>query len=106
MTAKRTIEIWETEGTQEAKAALPTLGKARIQATQIDISILSENLKQVLTNFQQVLDEQPKSASGYYIDEIELNLGVSGNGSIALIGKLEAGIQAGIKIKLKRETKG
>lgn len=100
------IEILEVEGNKDEKAALPTLGKARIKTTQVDMSILSANLKEVLAEFQQVVEDQPMTASGYYLDEIELSLGVSGNGSIFLLGKVEAGVQASIKVKIKRENKG
>ena len=106
MSINRTIEIWETEAADaDTKHALPSLGKARVKSTEIDISVLSGNLKEVLDNFQTLLDEQPESKSGYYVDEIELSLGVNGKGSVALIGKLEAGMQASIKVKIKRESK-
>jgi hypothetical protein len=98
------IEVWEIDSL-DTKAALPTFGKAQIKATQVEVSVLSSNLKEVIKSFQAVLDEQSDSTDGYYIDEIELNLVVKGNGSIALIGKLEAGVEAGIKVKLKRKFK-
>ncbi len=78
-----------------------TFGK--IKAYEIDMSILSNNLKQTLADFQKIMDDLPKSASGYCIDEVELNMGVNGNGGIALIGKLEVGVEAAIKIKIKRK---
>jgi hypothetical protein len=106
----RKIEIWEAEQPEDMqdgkKHALPMLGKARVKTTEIDMSILTGNLKEILSDFQQVIDEQPESKSGYYVDEIELCFGVTGKGSVALIGKLEAGMQASIKVKIKREAKG
>ena len=65
---------------------------------------LADNLKQVLSDFQQVMDGLPQSADGYCIDEIELNMGVNGSGGIALIGRMEVGIEAAIKVKIKRES--
>lgn len=107
MSNRRTIEVWESdvEETGDKKHALPSFGKARIKTIEVDMAILTGNLKDVLTEFQSVLDEQPESKSGYYIDEIELCFGVNGKGSVALIGKLEAGVQASIKVKIKRESK-
>lgn len=106
MNTKRTIEVWDLdEESGNKKHALPSLGKTRIKATQVDMAVLTGNLKEVLTDFQTVLDEQPESKSGYYVDEIELCLGVNGEGSVAFIGKLEAGMQASIKVKIKREAK-
>lgn len=70
----------------------------------VNITVLSDNLKEVLTNFQQLVNDIPKPASGYFIDEIEINLGVNGSGGIALIGKMEVGMEAAIKVKIKREA--
>lgn len=71
----------------------------------VDVVNLSDNLKEVLTNFQEIVNDVPKPASGYFIDEIEINLGVNGSGGVALIGKLEVGMKAAIKVKIKREAK-
>ena len=98
-----TIEVWDIESIDSAtRNALPTLGRAKVATTEVDLETLSENLKTVLSKFQAMLDEQPEAKSGYCVDEIEVSLGVNGKGSIALIGKLEAGMQAGIKVKFKR----
>lgn len=105
MGSERKIEIWEIESAPDAKAALPALGRAKFLASEIDMSIFSGNLKQLLVDFQVVFDSWPKSPSGYYVDEIELNLGVNGKGGIALIGKLEMGVQAGIKVKIRRKNR-
>jgi len=102
--SKSEIEIWSIESKSNIKAGLPTLGKAskRIESTHVDVVTLSENLNNFLAEFQKVLEKQPTSKSGYEIDEIELSLGVSANGGIALLGKLEAGMEASIKVKLKK----
>jgi hypothetical protein len=106
MSDKRTIEIWGLDAAEtDTKHALPMLGKSRLKSTEVEMTLLSDNLKEVLADFQTLLDEQPKSKSGYYVDEIELSLGVNGKGSVALIGNLEAGMQASIKVKIKRESK-
>jgi len=98
-----TIEVWDIETTETAtRNALPSLGRQRTSTTEVDLETLSENLKAVLSRFQAVLDEQPVAKAGYCVDEIEVSLGVTAKGSIALIGKLEAGMQAGIKVKFKR----
>ncbi|WP_130907549.1 hypothetical protein [Pseudomonas sp. Sample_16] len=99
----RSIEVWDIETTETVtRNALPSLGRPKINTTEVDLEILSENLKTVLSRFQAMLDEQPVAKSGYCVDEIEVSLGVNAKGSIALIGKLEAGMQAGIKVKFKR----
>lgn len=127
--AKRTIEVWAPVALGEAgasvslpaapaapsldfdmgerlSATVPTLNLSsalgKIKAYQVDMSLLSNNLRETLADFQQMMDGIPESISGYRIEEIELNLGVSGNGGIALIGKLDVGMEAAIKIKIKR----
>ena len=97
------IEVWDIETSDPAtRNALPSLSRPKVSTTEVDLEILSENLKAVLNKFQTMLDEQPVAKSGYCVDEIEISLGVNGKGSIALIGKLEVGMQAGIKVKFKR----
>lgn len=74
----------------------------KFRAYTVPMSQLSNNLKQTLSDFQQLMEDLPKPASGYCIDEIELHLGINGNGGIALIGKLTVGMEAAIKVKIKR----
>jgi hypothetical protein len=103
------IEIWtsstlgDTLAVGDTKAALPKLGRAKYEVSHVQLSVLLGNLSGLIEAFQAALKEPPKATSGYHVDEIELNLGVNANGGIALLGKLETGIEAGIKVKFKRE---
>ena len=100
----QTISIW-TEIPDDTAAAFPRLGKnATLQVIQVGPAAISENLKEFLTNFQKVLAEQTPSIEGYALEEIELSLVVNAAGGIELVGKASAGVQAGIKIKLKKTT--
>jgi hypothetical protein len=98
------IEIWQTVTDSDNRAALPTFGKARGQVVEVDASVLTSNLQKLLREFQKVLDEQPESPTGYRVEEIELNLAVSGKGGFTLIGMVEAGVQASVKVKIKRAS--
>jgi hypothetical protein len=49
------------------------------------------------------LDVDTSKESKFYVDELEISLAINASGGVELIGKLEAGAQAGIKIKLKRK---
>jgi hypothetical protein len=104
MNEERKVEIWQSVSESDVKAALPTFGRSRVQVTQVDAPDLAKNLKNLLANFQELLDEQPQTSTGYHIEEIELSLGVNGKGGFALIGMVEAGVQASVKVKLKKTS--
>lgn len=96
------IDIWTEMTDDDSKSALPRLGKAAgMQVVKVGANVLAENMQSFLALLDEVLSNQPKSVSGYSIDEIELNLAVNAHGGIELVGKLTAGMEAGIKIKLK-----
>lgn len=99
----RTIEIWTQGPALEAKAALPALGRPRLEISEVRVSDLAQNLGALLNEVQTAFDAAQNAASAYVVDEIELNIGVSAKGGLALIGKVEAGMEAGIKVKLKRK---
>jgi hypothetical protein len=99
------IEVWNANAEDLThsikKAGLPDFGGGS-STEVVDMSVLANNLKNVLSDFQEIVDETPKSTSGYQIDEIEISLGVNAKGGFALIGKLEAGMSAGVKVKIKK----
>ena len=105
--ARKTIEVWTIsaqEQEEEVKAAFPKLGLQRaVEVSHIDSAVLTDNLRDFLNNFQTLtLDTGEHNENGFAVQEIELSLGVSAKGGIALIGKAEVGIYAGIKVKLAR----
>jgi hypothetical protein len=99
----RTIEIWTPAPAPEGKAALPMLGRQRLEVGEIRVSDLADNLGSLLADVQTAFEKAQLAASAYAIEEIELSIGVNAKGGLALIGKLEAGMEAGIKVKLKRK---
>lgn len=72
----------------------------------IDSVTLSKNLKEFLTNLQPVLDEASLLPGNFKINEIALNLAISAEGGIKLIGQFSAGIQTSITLKLSRGSTG
>lgn len=99
-----TVEIWNPdENPASAKAALPSFGAGRVGVTSVAVTDISVNLREILTSFQDAFSEVPVSPAGFVIDEIELSLGINGKGGFAIIGKLEMGAQAGVKVKIKRK---
>lgn len=100
-----TIEIWTQTALPEGKAALPALRKSPgLETTEVKLSDLADNLGRLLAHVQSAFDKAQKVASSFDVDEIELNIGVNAKGGLALIGKAEAGMEAGIKVKLKRRN--
>lgn len=95
------LPIWTYTSECEPKSALPSLGRAQLQITEVDVHVVTANLKRVIAEFNTLLESGPKSG-GFEVDSIELHFGVNASGAIALIGKLEAGMEASIKVTLRR----
>lgn len=97
------IAIWTTDSKGNEQSALPKIARKLSEATQISTDVLSENLKSFIESFQSVVDAG-NDIGGFAIDEVELSLVVNAKGGIELLGKVEAGAQASMKVKLKRRT--
>lgn len=74
------------------------------QAVQSEVNsdTLSKNLEAFLKNMKPILEATDDKLGKYSVKEIDLNIAISAEGGISLIGQLTAGIQAGITIKLSR----
>lgn len=90
--------------TDSMKSALPTLGKALAnKAVEVSAEVVTNNIQQFVLNFSPLLQNTSQDAGKVYIDEIELSLVVTASGGIQLLGSAaQAGVQAGVKVKLKR----
>jgi len=112
MTSPRPIEIWtsltvpDTLALQK-KAAPPSLGLTGVfGVSHVDPAVLTDNLRDFLNHFQTLaLDPEVQGGRDFAVEEIELSLGINGKGGIALLGKIEVGVAAGIKVKLVRPGK-
>jgi hypothetical protein len=103
MPAKSKIPVWTSDSSQSTKAALPSLARRTTEVVEVETDIITQNLNEFMEKFRPVVESQDKK-SPFFIDEVELSLAVNAKGGIELLGKLEAGAQAGIKIKLKRRA--
>ncbi len=101
---EKTIGVW-TEAPQEAiKAAtpLPAIGSSgAMKVVQVGISTISANISGFIRDFESNLSKELPTDSRFVVDEIELTLAITASGGVELVGKLSAGAQAGIKVKLK-----
>ena len=104
MTRKQTISVWTSGSADNTKAALPTLTRRTTAVVEVETDLIAENLNAFMEKFRPIVESQDQK-SAFIIDEVELSLAVNAKGGIELLGKLEAGAQAGIKIKLKRRSR-
>jgi hypothetical protein len=101
------LQIWAIDDEGDlTKDAIPGFGrgqaelaKAALVLTELDAGELRGQIEAFLSEFSQIVE--PVQGS-FGIDEIELALTVNASGGVALIGKLEAGAEAGIKITIRR----
>lgn len=101
-----TINIWTDEERKEGKSALPKMAQVTRHVATASTEVVSENLAAFLKAFEPIATQAFVESSSFEIDEIELSLVVTGNGGIELLGKIEAGAEASIRIKLKRKHIG
>lgn len=104
------ILVRTEDSEKQIKNALPKFGQnasnVGAKVTEVSTEVLSNNLNSFLGSFENILSEQPEKIGDFFLDEFELTLGINASGGIELLGKLTAGAQAGIKIKLKRRERG
>jgi len=110
MAKKSFISVWTAATPEISKAALPRLGGAvaagATEVVSVSVETMRKNLDAFLEQIGALLESPREALKGYEIEEVELSLAVNGSGGIELVGKLEAGAQAGMKIKLKRKQAG
>lgn len=104
MTTSRTIEIWTSPSQDDTRHALPSISKPKVEVSKIEINTLSNNLHSFLEELQSTLLAPPSNETDFFIDKVELNLGISASGGFAIIGKMDAGVQASIKVTLQRRS--
>lgn len=96
------LTIWSDESGSGGKAALPLPLLPTKRITQVAADTVAQNLKEVVESFDEILVEMGTSKSGFMLEEIEISLSVNAQGGVELLGKLSAGAQASIKVKLTR----
>lgn len=100
---KDDIIIVTQELEDSSRSALPSIGAHRpLRSVAVASETVRSNIEQFISQFGPLLDERSQQTRGYVLDEIELSLAVTAKGGVELIGKMEAGAEASIKVKLKR----
>jgi hypothetical protein len=105
MKGKDKVAIWTDDAVEKStKAALPDLAKRAVARTvEVSADALQANIRSFLTKFAALLDDGTLGDTKVVVDEVELSLTVTASGGVELLGKLSAGGEAGIKVKLKRQ---
>jgi hypothetical protein len=94
------ISIFTTESSNISEFDMGNI----IERAKIKAEDLNKNLKEFLENFSPVF-EGNLGIGKFDIEEIELSLVVNAKGGFELLGKVEAGAEASIKLKLKPRVK-
>lgn len=105
MANKNEITILTTSQEQKEKAGLPDFKAFAKKEIKVSTEALSKNLKEFMEKIKPIIESQAEKIGQFSVTEIELNLAINASGGIDLIGKMEAGIEGGITIKLTRERK-
>jgi hypothetical protein len=106
----RMIQVWAVSDDKDGRHdAMPSVGgvgrelqRRAAELIEVDADLLSRNIQELLTAFEGLASSL---SAAYYIDEIEVGMTVNAKGGVALLGTLEAGVEAGIKVKLKPQQK-
>lgn len=104
MKSNEAIMIWSAEPQDSGKSAFPLPTTGPRQVAQVAVDTVARNLRDVVGKFDGMLTEIARTSSEFTLSEIEISLAVNAHGGIELIGKLEAGVEASIKVKFTREN--
>ncbi len=99
-----TVKVW-VDGISDttARSALPTLARVAVdRSIEIGAEVLTDNIRRFSAQFVGLLDGTPLEGGTAVIEEVELSLTITANGGIELLGKVNVGAQAAVKVKLKR----
>ena len=102
---KKTVLVWVPDVPKE-RAGLPSFrGAAEVvlKPIRVEAEQIGNSLRDLVQAIEPTLSTS-LSKSGLSVDEVELNLTVSGDGEVGFISSVSAGIKASITVKLKRHA--
>ena len=71
--------------------------------SEIDPETLRTNLEPIIKFFSSIFKVTNENENLCLLDQIEIHLNVNARGGIELVGTFQAGVDAGIKIRLSRK---
>jgi hypothetical protein len=90
-----------TSSSTQVKGAKGLLEKMTTPS-RINVADLRENIAGFIGSVNELLSGIPKKTGIFNLDEIELTVQVSAEGTIQLIGGIKAGATGGITLRMKR----
>ena len=89
---------------EKVRGAFPTSkSPSRMAHVSLETAVVEAGLRDMIERLGTTLLAPMPQERSFEVDEIELSLSIDAKGSISLIGSVEIGGQAGIKVKLKRK---
>lgn len=90
---------------EKVRGAFPSVRNAsRITHVSLGVAVVEAGLREMVDKLGDVFLAPSDATRNFEVDEIELSLAIDAKGSVSLIGSVEVGGHAGIKVKLKRKT--
>ena len=71
---------------------------------KLDVEKLSDNLRQFVESMNSIVAKIPVLAEPFRLDEIEMSVELTAEGSFQLIGGAKLGLNGGLKLTLKRKA--
>ena len=105
---QKSLQVWAVPE-DKGHDVLPSFDRTKGRVTAQALELVEFQPGELRASIQVFLEEfsslpsEPKS--DFQVEEIELALTVNAKGGIALLGKLEVGGEAGIKVKIRRGSK-
>lgn len=96
---RKTIPVFGPTEVPKNTIALDTLS-----VTDVPVEAIKANMERVLRDTTEILENIKDKLGKGKIDHVELNLGISIDGSVGLLGSgVSAGAEASIKVQIKFE---
>lgn len=89
----------------ELPSNLAPKGPSLYVVKELSVDTIRKNLLDLSETLDSVLEDIGQSNGKFSLEEISLNVEISGSGKIQLIGAVEAGVKGGITLTFKKSKK-
>lgn len=74
------------------------------QVSDIQLDVLQANIQEVIKDTLSIFEDMSFDERQYSIDSVKISLNISNGGKVALVGEVNANINSGITIILKKNN--